>query len=71
MNRFLKQIFCKHDYKINRWHWFHGFSTMEPRRLEIEHVCIKCGKKIYSYPERNSENEKYILAMKNEYEVAE
>jgi hypothetical protein len=54
----------KHDYKINRWHWFHGFSAMKPRRLEVECVCTKCGKKIYSYPKRNSENEKSILAMK-------
>jgi rRNA maturation protein Nop10 len=29
----------------------------------VEHVCKKCGKTIYSYPDRNSKEEKYILSM--------
>lgn len=63
MRKFLRKIFCKHDYEITRWHWFHGYSTMEPRRLEVEHVCKKCGKTIYTYPDRNSKEETFILSM--------
>jgi hypothetical protein len=63
IKRFFEQLFCRHEYEITRWHWFHGFNGNEPRRLEVERVCKKCGKAIYSYPDRNSKEETYILSM--------
>lgn len=63
MISFFKQLFCKHSYQIKRWHWTHGANGNEPAHLEVEHVCIKCGKKIYSYPERNSTGEEFILKL--------
>ena len=63
MKKTFRQLFCKHEYQIARWHVFHGFSMVEPASLEVEHVCKKCGKTIYSYPDRNSKEEKYILSM--------
>lgn len=63
MKQFLRRLFCNHSYQITRWHWFHGFTAMEPRRLEVEHRCSKCGKITYSYPERGSKGEEFVLTL--------
>lgn len=58
---FLKRLFCNHDYKLNRWHWCHGPAAMEPLMIEAEYVCVKCGKKFYTHPERGGAIEEIIL----------
>ena len=63
MKKFFKELFCKHSYQIVRWHWFHGFSSMEPRRIEAELFCNKCGKTVYRYPKRGSEDEKFVASI--------
>ena len=62
---FFKRLFCKHAYQTTRWHWFHGFSGMEPARIEAEMRCYKCGKVIHVYPERGSNGETYIKNLKD------
>lgn len=61
--KWLKQLLCKHSYQITRWHWTHGLTGMEPASLEVEHKCSQCGKVVYSYPERGSNGEKFILTL--------
>jgi hypothetical protein len=58
---FWKQLFCKHDYTLSRWHWTHGINGNEPREMECEYICTKCGKFKWTHPDRNSAREKYIL----------
>ena len=69
MKKFFKRLFCKHSYQTQRWHWFHGFSTMEPRRIEAEMKCCKCGKTIYVYPERGSNGEEFFMSLKDKQEI--
>lgn len=63
MKMFLKRLFCRHSYQTVRWHWFHGFSMMEPRRIEAEMKCCKCGKVIYVYPKRGSTGEEFFTCL--------
>lgn len=56
INRFL----CSHEYGLKRWHWCHGPTAMEPRQVEAEYRCWKCGKIIYAHPARGSSFEKEI-----------
>ena len=43
----LKQLFCKHNYKVLRWHYTHGINGDEPHIIEAELECVKCGKISY------------------------
>lgn len=52
----LRKIFCNHSYKIKRWHWFHGYNANEPRMIEVECICKKCGKIKYFVLDRNMDN---------------
>ena len=61
MSDFWKQLFCKHDYTLSRWHWTHGINGNEPREMECEYICTKCGKFKWTHPGRNSAREKSIL----------
>ncbi len=63
MIRLLRRLFCRHSYEIKRWHYTHGPGDNDPAYLEVEHVCVKCGKVAYSYPARNSHGEEYVLNM--------
>ena len=63
MVRFLKRLFCKHYYVISKWHYTHGANGNNPAFLEVEHICQKCGKKTYSYPEQGSYEELYVISL--------
>ena len=49
MGNILKELFCDHVYKMNRWHWTHGMTAMEPRQIEAEWKCAICGKIKYQH----------------------
>lgn len=61
--KWLKQLVCRHSYQIIRWHWTHGPTGNDPLCLEVEHKCSKCGKIAYSYHERGSGGEEFILTL--------
>jgi len=41
---------------------------MEPRRIEAEMKCCKCGKVIYVYPKRGSNGEEFFMSLKDKEE---
>ena len=47
MKNFFKRLFCEHCYELNCWHRYHGPNGNDPRMIEAEYVCSKCGKVIY------------------------
>lgn len=47
MIKFIKRLFCKHHYELNRWHRCHGLNGNDPSMIEAEYICSKCGKVIY------------------------
>lgn len=57
-----KQLTCRHKWKLQRWHWTHGISAMEPRMAEVEMKCQICGKVEYIYPKRGSVEEDILVA---------
>lgn len=57
----LAQIFCEHQYTIEKWHWCHGQVGADPAFIEGFQVCPKCGKRKYFWADRGSELEKAIL----------
>ena len=61
MKNIVKKLFCRHDYKILRWHWTHGAMGNDPLFMEVHVKCKRCGKEKYIYPGRNSELEEYIV----------
>lgn len=61
---FFKRLFCRHAYQTKRWHWFHGATAMEPRRMEVELYCCLCGKTMFIYPERGSTSEEFFMNLK-------
>lgn len=60
MKNILRKLFCRHVYKIIRWHWTHGSMGNNPLFMEVHVKCKLCGKEKYIYPERNSVLEEYI-----------
>lgn len=60
MKNFFKRLFCSHEYLLVRWHWCHGPSANDPRMIESEWRCQKCGKLHYIYPDRGSELEAWF-----------
>ena len=67
MVKLIKRLFCKHYYAVKRWHYTHGPCDNEPAIMEVEHVCIKCGKVRYTYPKRGSKEEKYLLDIQDSW----
>lgn len=49
MIKFVRNLFCKHIYEINRWHICHGPNGDCPAMIEAEYICTKCGKVKYAY----------------------
>lgn len=49
MIKFIKQLFCKHIYDLNRWHISHGINGCEPAEIEAEYICSECGKIHYRH----------------------
>jgi hypothetical protein len=45
--KWFKKLFCNHFYLMTRWHWCHGPNGNDPRCIEREFRCVKCGKMIY------------------------
>ena len=45
--KWFKKLFCKHFYMMTRWHWSHGPNGNDPRCIEREFRCTKCGKLFY------------------------
>lgn len=50
MIRWIKRLFCRHEWAVTRWHWTHGFNENHPVFIEVEFKCKKCGKLDYYYP---------------------
>lgn len=48
MDKFFMQLFCHHDFVLNRWHRYHGPNGNDPAMIEAEYICTKCGKKKYT-----------------------
>ena len=51
MIKILKHLTCKHDYELICWHWCHGYNMCEPRQIEAQYKCKKCGKIKYLHIE--------------------
>jgi predicted nucleic acid-binding Zn-ribbon protein len=66
----LAQLFCKHQYTVEKWHWCHGPVGADPAFIEGFEVCPKCGKRKYFWVERGSALEKALLAQE-EFNAAE
>lgn len=49
MIKFIKQLLCKHESELNRWHICHGPNAMDPAEIEAEYICSKCGKVSYGH----------------------
>lgn len=49
MIKFIKQLLCKHEFELNRWHICHGPNAMDPPEIEAEYICLKCGKVSYGH----------------------
>lgn len=61
MLKWIKQLFCFHDYYILKWHFTHGQYGNDPRYIEGFETCIRCGKKHYFTVKRGSKMEQYIV----------
>lgn len=60
----LRRLFCNHSgAKLMRWHWCHGPNGNDPRCIEREYQCPKCGKVFYNCITRD----KYDLDMYAKY----
>ena len=44
-----KQLFCKHkeNQEVICWHFTHGDNGIEPRFIEVQYKCHRCGKYYY------------------------
>lgn len=47
MIEFVKGLLCKHQYELNRWYVCHGLNRMDQVEIEVEYICLKCGKVSY------------------------
>ena len=61
MIKWIKQLFCKHSYTVEKWHFTHGQFGNEPAYIEGFEKCPDCGKRRYFTVERGSKLEKYII----------
>ena len=61
MKNFFKRLFCSHEYLLARWHWCHGPNGNDPRMIESEWRCQKCGKLYYIHPTRGSKLEAWMV----------
>lgn len=58
---FIGRLFCKHKYKIIKWHFTHRASGHQSRYIEGFKQCPLCGKVRYFWVERGSMLEKKIM----------
>lgn len=61
LKRFLNQLFCRHDDRVDWWRFTHGANNNEPRYIYGMRVCAKCGKEIPFTVRRGSAEEAYII----------
>lgn len=47
IKRIIKQHKCQHDMEVSKWHWTHGPTGSEPKYIEVEYICTRCGKLAY------------------------
>lgn len=66
MIKFIKQLLCKHQYELNRWHVCHGPTGMNPAEIEAEYICLKCEK--VSYGHHNISHMSEFEKICNQYE---
>ena len=59
--KIIRQLFCKHSYIIDRWHFTHGQCGNEPRYIEEFEKCLICDKERYFTVNRGSKLETYIM----------
>lgn len=64
---FLKHLFCKHRYGVNRWHVTHGPNGNDPASIEVEEICLKCGK--IRYRDDSIKRLEAYKTLSNEYEI--
>ena len=60
MRSFIRRSFCKHSYKIDRWHITHGPQGNDPAYIEGFAICQYCGKERYFTAERSDKLGQYI-----------
>ena len=60
MIKFIKQLFCKHDYVVEKWHYTHGPMGNDPAYIEGTMVCLHCRKERYFACERTCKFGAYI-----------
>ena len=65
MIKILKHLICKHDYELICWHWCHGYNMCEPRQIEAQYKCKKCGKIKYLHIENIEKAEEYAINNKD------
>lgn len=47
---FFKKLLCRHnDFYMIRWHFTHGPNDNDPRFIEYEVECQKCGKRMFAF----------------------
>lgn len=60
MIKFIKQLFCKHDYAVEKWHYTHGPTGNDPAYIEGFAVCRQCGRELYFAVSRRGKLGEYI-----------
>lgn len=43
----LRQLFCRHSFRLSRWHWYADLSVSDYPIIECEVECSECGKRSY------------------------
>lgn len=61
IKQFIKRLFCKHSFVVEKWHFTHGQNGNEPAYIEGFKRCPDCGKRHYFTVERGSKYEQYII----------
>ena len=68
LKNYFKQLFCKHSWTVVRWHYTHGPCGNDPRIIEVEMKCKKCGKvSYYDVPRSMMKNFERIFKDKKVY----
>jgi len=73
LNAWLAQLWCNHvSVQLIRWHWTHGINGNDPRTVEAEYRCDKCGKLVYMHLNRKESFEwVWVIEFERIIEVVE
>lgn len=58
-----KQLFCRHDYHIDKWNWTRPWDN-EPAIIQYRYKCCKCGKVKWARAPRGSTVEEFLIMHK-------